>query len=119
MKLSGTDDATKNDTIVNDERLKSFFESNDERFRNLINEHRQFQLNQRKALFNRALRQTLSQSMVNPVHPGLQAIRTYESTDRTDSPPSSDTPGTQVRNVSRNDVRAAAIGILGFIVVKS
>ena len=102
MKLSGTDDATKNDTIVNDERLKSFFESNDERFRKLINEHRQFQLNQRKALFNRALRQTLSQSMVNPVHPGLQAIRTYESTDRTDSSPSSDTPGTQVRNVSRN-----------------
>ncbi|XP_063691953.1 uncharacterized protein DDB_G0284459-like [Bolinopsis microptera] len=103
MKLSETDDATKNDTIVNDERLKSFFESNDERFRKLINEHRQFQLNQRKALFNRALRQTLSQSMVNPIHPGLQAIRTYESADRTDSDnrgsPSSDT---QVRNVSRN-----------------
>ena len=75
MKLSETDDKVKDDKLTHDERLKSFFESNDEKFRNLINEHRQFQLNQRKALFNRALRQTLSQSLV---YPGLQTCRTYE-----------------------------------------
>ena len=75
MKLSEPDERILVEKDEDEERLKSFFRSNDERFKNLINEHRQFQLNQKKALFNRALRQTLSNNLV---HPGLQACKTYE-----------------------------------------
>ena len=75
MKLSEPDETIQDEKDEDEERLKSFFRSNDERFKNLINEHRQFQLNQKKALFNRALRQTLTNNLV---HPGLQACKTYE-----------------------------------------
>ncbi|KAL5271779.1 hypothetical protein ACHWQZ_G000092 [Mnemiopsis leidyi] len=75
MKLAEPDEKIEDDKSKDEERLKSFFRSNDERFKNLINEHRQFQLNQKRALFNRALRQTLSHNLV---YPGLQACKTYE-----------------------------------------